>query len=286
LARVLNGRFGNIRTQAHLLKRARGIDAIYAPSPQPLRLVSRSRLLRLRTPLLLVQHQLPSLDEVAAARGADCVVTLSSAVRTALVEDGLPADRSVVVEWGPDPTWQGYTAADARHGSVVLSTGRSGRDHTTLLAAATGLPDLRFVLHLPDRPRDGPACVDIRLPRADGRVLYSDLVPDFAAAAIAAVPLQPDRLVGLTELGDAMACGLPIVTTKTLWLDLDVDRIGCGITVDPGDVDGWRRALAALSADPDMRAEMGAAGRRYVDNGHNARAFGGRIAALLRDLAR
>jgi colanic acid biosynthesis glycosyl transferase WcaI len=44
-----------------------------------------------------------------------------------------------------------------------------------------------------------------------------------------------------------------------------VERAGAGVVVPPGDAGALTDALRSLVADPAVRAEMGAAGRRFVE---------------------
>jgi len=63
---------------------------------------------------------------------------------------------------------------------------------------------------------------------------------------------------------EALAAGRPAVATRVGGVP-DVVRDGVdGFLVDPGDVDALAARLAELSADPERRAQMGAAGRARV----------------------
>ena len=76
-----------------------------------------------------------------------------------------------------------------------------------------------------------------------------------------------------------MAC---VMTRSPFAQDIDIEAIGCGLWVAPGDVAGWRQALTTLMSDPDRRAEMGAAGRRFAERGWNAEAFGAGVVEIMR----
>jgi glycosyltransferase involved in cell wall biosynthesis len=92
-------------------------------------------------------------------------------------------------------------------------------------------------------------------------------------AGIVAIPISnPNRLSGLTELNDALAFGKPVVITRSPYLPIDVEKIGCGRSVEPGDVVGWVEALRSLR-DPQTRADMGAAGKRFAEDRWNYDSF-------------
>lgn len=61
---------------------------------------------------------------------------------------------------------------------------------------------------------------------------------------------------------EAMASGLPVVSTRHSGVPEAVDDEVSGLLVEPDDVEGLTKALARLIDDPALRAEMGAAGRR------------------------
>ena len=102
---------------------------------------------------------------------------------------------------------------------------------------------------------------------------YGHVLKDLVRASVVAIPLKnPGKISGLSELNDALALGKPVVVTRTLHLrDVDVEAIGCGVWVEPGDVSGWRTALARLHGDVALRASMGAAGRASPRRGGTPR---------------
>jgi glycosyltransferase involved in cell wall biosynthesis len=112
------------------------------------------------------------------------------------------------------------------------------------------------------------------------------VIDDMRDASVVAIPMATDRLLGLTELADALALGKPVVVTRSEFLDVDVEAIGCGRFVEPGDVEGWAAALSELMGDTDLRRRMGAAARDYAESSCNERMFGEIVVAALRDAAR
>ena len=61
-------------------------------------------------------------------------------------------------------------------------------------------------------------------------------------------------------LGEAMACGLPVVATDTGGVREYVDE-SCGTLTPPGDADALAAAILALARDRELRARMGRAAR-------------------------
>jgi glycosyltransferase involved in cell wall biosynthesis len=95
-----------------------------------------------------------------------------------------------------------------------------------------------------------------------------DRLAGFLAAADVAVVAQ-EATPGArgqmpTKAYDAMAMGRPVIATDVA--DLAQTVHGCGLVVPPDDVPALARAIKILADDPDLRRQMGDAGRaRCVD---------------------
>lgn len=61
---------------------------------------------------------------------------------------------------------------------------------------------------------------------------------------------------------EAMACGLPVVSTRHAGIPEQVVEEETGILVDEGDVDGMTKGILQLATDPLLRQRMGQAGHR------------------------
>jgi glycosyltransferase involved in cell wall biosynthesis len=88
-------------------------------------------------------------------------------------------------------------------------------------------------------------------------------VQDWLQAADAFVFPTENEAFGLS-LVEAMACGLPAVTTRVGGLR---DFVAHGVNawaIEPADGDGMAEGLRAVLADPDLAARLGAAARETV----------------------
>jgi glycosyltransferase involved in cell wall biosynthesis len=65
-------------------------------------------------------------------------------------------------------------------------------------------------------------------------------------------------------LMEAMAAGIPVVTTRVAGIPELVDDRVSGLLVPPGDADGLAGAISELMADPALRTRMGEKGRAKV----------------------
>ncbi|HXE79336.1 MAG TPA: glycosyltransferase, partial [Vicinamibacterales bacterium] len=87
----------------------------------------------------------------------------------------------------------------------------------------------------------------------------SDVPALLSAADLYCQPNESGDSFGLAYV-EALAAGLPIVTTRTGAAPEVVDR-SCGVLVPPGDTDSLRRTLEELIADAAQRRALGEAGR-------------------------
>jgi hypothetical protein len=284
-ARALRLRAGDLRDEWVIVGLRPRADLVLAG--EPLHVAGLARLRRRRRmglPALVgVFHQpaplVPWWRHVV--EGFDAVVCLSTHVRDQLVRDhGRDPRTTVALPWGPDLSTDVYPPTAP--GDLVVAAGKTGRDFTTLVHALRRRPVPAQLWTTPDSLPELPPGVEVRAPHtipddpgAAQQFAWVQARDAIASAAVVAIPLaDTNRLVGLSELADALALGRPVVMTRSPFIDVDIDAVGCGRVVEHGDVDGWAQALDELMGDPELRAEMGRAGRRYVESSWNADLFG------------
>ena len=85
---------------------------------------------------------------------------------------------------------------------------------------------------------------------------------------------------------EAMAAGLPVVSTFHSGIPELVEHGVTGLLVGEGDVEGLAAALRALVAEPERRQAMGAAGRGAVAARHDAETLARELGAHLEALRR
>jgi glycosyltransferase involved in cell wall biosynthesis len=76
-----------------------------------------------------------------------------------------------------------------------------------------------------------------------------------------------------------MACGLPVVASP-VGVNAEIVEHGVNGFLARTEAD-WREAIETLLKDPDLRARMGAAGRRKVEERYSLQVWGPRVAQLL-----
>jgi glycosyltransferase involved in cell wall biosynthesis len=291
LSRRSRGLLGHLDQEAYAARRLRKLDALYCADQMGL---SGLALIRAFLPstrfISVVHHPAGHPARRAALARQDALVCLSQTIADEL-ERALPRKRPRIVHlpWGPDLASPLYRPAGEANG--VVSAGKSNRDLTTL-ARALASTGTRGVVYDLERRLPRPPNPAVRLvhpgqsdgvdPNSPDGYLPASAIAETAAASIVAIPvLDPGRLTGLTEAVDALALGKPIVATRSPYFPFDIEAVGCGLWVDPSDGDGWTRALARLTGDPEARAEMGAAGRRFAEREWNYDAFCRGLSALI-----
>jgi glycosyltransferase involved in cell wall biosynthesis len=68
---------------------------------------------------------------------------------------------------------------------------------------------------------------------------------------------------------EAMASGLPVIATNVGAVTEEIDDGVTGFLVPPGDVNALVAATVRLIKDPDLRHQMGAAGRHVAEQRFN-----------------
>jgi alpha-1,3-rhamnosyl/mannosyltransferase len=211
-----------------------------------------------------------------SARRARVVLTPSEPASASVVERlGIAPARVLTVPHGiepaPAPAVEALEEVRARYrlgDRVILYPAITypHKDHRTLIDAfarlASDRPDLTLVLVGGPGPSEGEVAAAIRASgvgpqvRRTGRVPWSDLHALYALASVVAVPSRFEGF-GAPAL-EAMAAGAPVVAADATALPWVVDT--AGLLVPPGDVEGWRAALAGVVDDGAEADRLRAAG--------------------------
>ena len=211
-----------------------------------------------------------------AFRSARRLVAWSQWAKDSLVTDyGVPADKILVIPPGIDTDRWDFDRAARRSGPINLlfvggDFARKGGD--TLLEAFARLPPALDVhLHIVTKTRG----VGEGLPRVTVR---RDVAPNsdallrlFAQADLFVFPTRGDCLP--LAVMEALASGLPVVTTTVGALPEAVTHGETGWVVPPDDAGALAGALAALAEDAPLRARLSsrarAVGRERFDAAKN-----------------
>jgi glycosyltransferase involved in cell wall biosynthesis len=233
---------------------------------------ARSRLERLRR-RWFYSFYIPMQTRVA--RCVDRVVTVSECSAREIVRlIGIPPDRISVVYNGVDASVFCNRNGIVKEPKSVIFVGntedrKKGIKH--LLQALTLLKDevqVRLTIvdggapettYAPALAREYGLEGQIRIVR---RLSGEDLVHQYSTAEIAAVPSLFEGF-GFPA-AEAMACQLPVITTRAGALPELVSDGENGVLVEPGSVSELASAIRLLLGDDDLRRRMGDAGRDIV----------------------
>jgi glycosyltransferase involved in cell wall biosynthesis len=225
----------------------------------------------------------------ASVRSAAGVVCISEAGRSRLIEL-MEVDPALVevAQLGVDARYWKPTPPAAN--GYVLTVGRDlARDYATFARAVDGLP-LRAVIVAKHENLTGielPSNVDVRLDisPAEVRELY-------AGAACAVVPIHREghrygtENSGTIALLEAMATARPVIVSERSTLRDYVKPDETAISVPAEDAAALRSAIERLTADPALGDHLGKSARKAVDERFTTRAFAGRLADVMRRVAR
>lgn len=221
----------------------------------------------------------------ATARLCQAVVAVSEDTRRALVEQGYPPERVVVVHNGVELDGRPPSPPTGR---TVVEVGRLApvKGQRQLVEAIARIDDARLVFVGKDLERSGAYERELARRaeqlgvrdrvtfagyRSDARELMRD-------AAVVALPSLAEGLP--VVLLEAMAQARPVVATAvggTPELVVDGET---GLLVPPGDADALAAALRALLDDPRRARELGEAGRRRVEERFTAERMTDAVLAL------
>jgi glycosyltransferase involved in cell wall biosynthesis len=91
---------------------------------------------------------------------------------------------------------------------------------------------------------------------------HRDIPSTLASMDVAVITLRsPIRGAVPSKIYEAMASGIPILLVAEGEASSIVQTAGAGLTVSPGDIEGLVLSISKLASEPDLRSEMGRAGR-------------------------
>lgn len=198
------------------------------------------------------------------------VVVTSAATKNLLQEYGVPAARVTVVEPGTAPGDVSSGSGSPTLALLCVATLTTRKGHDVLFAALSALDDHDWSL----RCMGGSSASTIRRMTAQlasygiaDRVLFAGEGDDAAVSAAYAradVFVLPTRYEGYgMVVAEALACGLPVVSTRTGAIPELVGE-DAGLVVPPGDVNALQSALRRLFEEPQLLPALrrGAIARR------------------------
>ena len=212
-------------------------------------------------------------------RQVDCFICASEAIRQMLIADGIPEGRAVTVHEGIDLARVAAAPPARLHedlwlphhapivGNVAALVPHKGQKHLIECAALVirQVPDARFVIAGEGELRPSLER-QIKERHLEKHVLLAGFRPDVLSLHKAFdIFVMSSVTEGLgTSLLDAMACGKPIVATRTGGIPEVVVDGETGLLVAPRDHEAMAEAIVRLLKDAALREQLGATALRRV----------------------
>lgn len=246
------------------------------------------RIYRLPVPIVAHHHHTDpdrwtDVVDGSVARAADRLMVGSQATAQDVTERfGIAPQRLTVAPYGIDDAYHpgvrdAYSLArpDLAGKALVLHVGSLiGRKNIAGLLAAfaqvvAALPHAHLVLL-----GGGPKEADLRgLAHRLGIAQAVDFAGRVDEATKLAYYARADLLVSASQMegfglavGEAMACGVPVVATRAGSLPEIVEANVTGLLVPPGDADALAAAMIAVLRDPALAQRFAAAGPARIDH--------------------
>lgn len=221
-----------------------------------------------------------------AFHAAAGLVTWCRWAASSLIDDyGVQAEKIRVVPPGVDTSLFSPAARESEGPVRLLFVGgdlerKGGLDLLQALEGLGGLVELDMVTG--GTPEVSHRGVPVRIHRGL-KPQSPELVRLFREADVFVLPARGDCLP--QAIAEAMASGLPVVSTPVGAIAELVRNGETGLTVPPASPARLAEALAALVADPRRRAAMGRAGIEVARRDHDMRRNNRSILALMGDLS-
>jgi len=287
LSTQMGNRLGSLDQQTWILRNSSSVSVYYGAALLDLKLIALMRYLRLlRIPLVQVVS-FPAHSHVwnkMWVDGIDVAICLNKKIQQYLINEfGRTYTDTPVVQWGPDLHFSGYIAKGEEY---IVSMGKTGRDIQTLVKALHDLPYQARIFVKDESIQSLGERITLIRPDRGLNWTFREVLEYLQRASVVAIPLRDDNCpYGLSELLDALALAKPVLMTRNDYIDIDIERIGCGYWDEPGDVNGWRKSLDNLLSNPSKAREMGRRGRLFVEQESNYGHFCRGITLALQSVA-
>ena len=177
-----------------------------------------------------------------------------------------------------------------------IATGKEQRDQPTLIEAfnRTGRHLILYIGINPNPNVPNPNLESVeRCKPADNidvvkicGLLPYEIAREVAKADCVVICCHRTRYTaGLTTVVEALALGLPIICSRNPQIPIDFDSLGCGISVEYGDVEGWQRAVEYIAAHPEEARKMGCRGRELAERMFNDERCAKEVAEVIKEFS-
>lgn len=276
-------------------------DVIYGATHRGLELVIFLRALGLfHKPIVIWHHtavttssnKIRNIVSSFFYKGIDKLFFFSQPLLDASLQTGkIKREDAILTHWGADLAFYDRLLKQRKSKGFFISTGRENRDLITLvkafsetkeiceiyLGAQVGAVDYESIFSM--QLKDIIKC-NVHVHFVDMEYKEIALITNDAKAIVISTYDLP-YTVGLTTLVEAMALGLPVITTDNMNYPIDVEYEKMGLKVPFGDVNSWKKAIEYVADNPKEAEFMGQAGRRLAEKSYNLERFSSEVASCL-----
>lgn len=304
-------KIGDLDQQLRTILLAHNYDVIYSTCQTSTLVLSFLRILGILRTRLIVKLERPfknnQFNKILLklfAKGHDRILCLSSGTEKQLKDEfDIPPEKVVLLDWGPNlPAYDDYEFSyneiiNDKY-PLIVSAGNESRDYNSLVKAFEEINcNLQICCSSKSAPTVVPISPNIKvqyrnrdtLALAWKAISWQELLAEYGKAYAIAIPLNIPQhridttpLYGLTSLLDAMAMGKAVIMTKHRQANIDVEKEGIGLWVEPGNVTGWQKAVSYLLKHPEQTKEMGKRARKLAEQKYNLEHFSAQLAAALK----
>ena len=277
-------------------------DAIYATHFNGLELLIFLRALHLYPHPIIVWHHQPITEADSKFRetmarlfykGIDHMFFFSERlIEVSLNSPKANPERMQVCTWGADLASYDRLMKEypvEEHVGFV-STGKEKRDMPTLIRAfsATGQELNIYIAYNACGDNYVEILNDLR-PSANVHINFiKGFIPNelaqkvWAAKFVVICCQETNYTVGLTTLVEALAFGLPVISTRNETYPFDIEKEGVGITVPYYDSVAWEKAIRFLVSNPEEAEQMGRKARELAERTFNLENCGHEVAEAIK----
>lgn len=282
----------------HLLIR-QDYDLLYAVTHRGLELIILLRALGLYRKPIVIWHHTAVVNPSGWLRGRlsrlfykgiDKMFFFSEElIARSLTSGKVKRENAFLIHWGGDLNFY----SRLRNSRAIcperfISTGVENRDFVTLVKAFNETGASLAIYTRPYWGRDYLAEVkkNTTLGKQIDFNVVDRTVPEMAELVASSYCVVISCLdfpytVGLTTLVEAMALGLPVITTDNPTFEMDIEKEGAGLKVAYADVEGWKRAIEYMRSHPEEARQMGQRARLLAESRYNLEILSKEVAKVL-----
>ena len=296
--KIKRNRFGNSLIEISLILKRKDFDVVYCVSGHLFWIPILKRIGIFDKQLIILLYKIPKHTpwwkfhdlhhSICILKCYDGINCLTNKLKNDLYSAGYKG-LAKTLSWGTDLQLfkPKKTTVNCNY---FFSNGKTNRDYKTLLTAIRRLPSISFkaIAHweqfkqIPKNLNTIKANTKI----TDKAITYAELTRYYEESIAVCIPLIEDSedTCGFTECLEAMAMGKPVLITRTGCLDIDIEKEGVGIYINPNDSHDWVSKLKMLNKNPKLSYKMGTKGIELVQNYYNIEDYNTRVQAFINEV--